>query len=282
MKTERIKIATNTLEILDRGHYTNSKGITISIKDEVKTSIESSFLYTPHALDLLNEKISTILAEIITSTRFDVVNATTLQAAQELSSEGATDILVLNFASAKNPGGGFLNGSQAQEESIARSSGLYPTLLKNSEMYRVNKAHGSCLYTENMIYSPSVPVLKDDDGKLLDSPYLISVITSPAVNSGAIKRNEPENIRKIEPVMIGRIEKVLSVAVAHGHKNIILGAWGCGVFENDPQLIATYFGLHLIEGRFKNKFNRVIFAIKSNDERFIAPFKRLFPNKLSS
>ncbi|MBT1699636.1 TIGR02452 family protein [Fulvivirgaceae bacterium PWU4] len=224
-KTERIQIAKNTLEIIEQGHYTNRKGITISIKEQMQKCIESSIHYAAESFDDVREKIAPILATSKTPTRFDVLDATTLDAAYKLSMEGITDIVGLNFASAKNPGGGFLNGSQAQEESIARSTGLYPCLIKNFEMYQVNRNHGSCLYTDNMIYSPDVPVLKDDDGELLDTPYLLSIITSPAVNAGAIKRNERHNVSQIEPVMISRIEKVLSVALVHCHKNLILGAW---------------------------------------------------------
>lgn len=275
-KTERIQIAKNTLEIIEQGHYTNRKGVTVSIKEPMQKCIESSILYTAVSFEDVGKKIAPILTASKAPTMFDVLDATTLEAAHRLTREGVTDIVALNFASAKNPGGGFLNGSQAQEESIARSSGLYPCLIKNSEMYRINRNHGSCLYTDNMIYSPDVPVLKDDDGELLDAPYLLAIITSPGVNAGAIKRNEPHNVSHIEPVMISRIEKVLSVALVHGHKNIILGAWGCGVFENEPNDIANYFALHLKEGRFKNRFERVIFAIKSKEERFIGPFRRLF------
>jgi uncharacterized protein (TIGR02452 family) len=275
-KTERIQIAKNTLEILEQGHYTNLKGTTISIREPVQKCIESSILYTADLFDDVAKKVAPILAASKTPTRFDVLDATTLEAAHHLTREGITDIIALNFASAKNPGGGFLNGSQAQEESIARSSGVYPCLIKNFEMYQTNRGHGSCLYTDNMIYSPAVPVLKDDDGELLEAPYLLSIITSPAVNAGAIERNEPHNVSQIEPVMISRIEKVLSVALVHSHKNIILGAWGCGVFENEPEDIARYFALHLKEGRFKNQFDRVIFAIKSKEERFISPFRKLF------
>lgn len=275
-KTERIQIAKNTLEIIEQGHLTNPKGITISIKEPMQKCIESSIHYTAESFEDVGKKIAPIPAASKAPTMFDVLDATTLEAAHQLTREGVTDIVALNFASAKNPGGGFLNGSQAQEESIARSSGLYPCLIKNFEMYQTNRNHGSCLYTDNMIYSPGVPVLKDDDGELLDTPYLLSIITSPGVNAGAIKKNEPHNVSQIEPVMISRIEKVLSVALVHGHKNIILGAWGCGVFENEPNDIAHYFALHLKEGRFKNQFERVVFAIKSKEERFIGPFRKLF------
>jgi uncharacterized protein (TIGR02452 family) len=218
-KTERIQIAKNTLDILEAGYYKNAKGITIAIKEEQQKSVEASIHCTDELHENVHNKAMTILSmpEGI-PTRFDVCDATILEAAYQLNNDGAANIVCLNFASAKNPGGGFLNGSQAQEESLARSSGLYPCLIKNFDMYHINRDHGSCLYTDNMIYSPEVPVLKDDDGELLDAPYFLSIITSPAVNAGAIKRNEPENISQIEPVMINRIAKVLSLALAHEHK----------------------------------------------------------------
>jgi len=70
----------------------------------------------------------------------------------------------LNFASAKNPGGGFLGGGSAQEESLARSSGLFPCINQMQQMYETNRAYRSCLYTDHMIYSPRVPVFRDDEG----------------------------------------------------------------------------------------------------------------------
>jgi uncharacterized protein (TIGR02452 family) len=66
------------------------------------------------------------------------------------------------------------------------------------------------------------------------------------------------------------------VALINGHRKIIVGAWGCGVFENNPEDIARYFEFHLKRGRFSNQFERVVFAIKSKEERFITPFKNLF------
>lgn len=172
-----------------------------------------------------------------------------------------------------NPPGGFLGGSQAQEESLARSSGLYPCLTRYMEMYDTNRQYPSCLYTDQMIYSPDVPVLKNDAGMLLDKPYVLSFITSPAVNAGAVQENEPQHIDRIALVMRDRIRKVLSVALHQGHTTLVLGAWGCGVFRNEPRDVAAYFSEHLTNGgMFAHCFERVVFAIKSREERFIAPF----------
>jgi uncharacterized protein (TIGR02452 family) len=281
-KEKRIEIAKSTIRILEEGYYSNRKGTIISIEEALEKCIENSILYRPDLIKSASDKVDSTRAINSNLTRFDVWDGTTLEAASTLWQAGIADIAVLNFASAKNPGGGFLNGSQAQEESIARSSGLYPCLQKHSDMYMINKAYGSCLYSDNMIYSPRVPVFRDDDGNLLDLPYLISIITSPAVNAGAIKRNEPDKLSQIDEVVINRLEKVLSVALLNGHRKIILGAWGCGVFENNPEDIARYFEVHLKSGRFSNQFERVVFAIKSKEARFIAPFKKFFgdPNPI--
>src|SRR4029077_4484905 len=98
-------------------------------------------------------------------------NGTTLAAARQLHEQyGPERIALLNFASARNPGGGFLSGSQAQEESLARASGLYASLSRMTDYYGANRRSKSALYTDHMVYSPLVPVFRDDDDRLLDEP----------------------------------------------------------------------------------------------------------------
>jgi uncharacterized protein (TIGR02452 family) len=188
--------------------------------------------------------------------------------------EGA-GVLALNFASAKHPGGGFLSGSKAQEESLARASGLYACLAPVEHMYEVNRSCATALYTDHIIYSPRVPVFRDDEGNLLDLPYPVSFLTSPAVNVGALKPGEKE---RIENTMLTRMEKLLSVALVHGHSALILGAWGCGVFKNEPAQVAAWFHRHLVEGIFAGAFRQVIFAVLdwSAEQRYIGPFHNQF------
>lgn len=176
----------------------------------------------------------------------------------------------LNFASAKNPGGGFLGGAQAQEESLARSSSLYPSLTANFEMYEYNRRGSSCLYSDWMIYSPKVPVFRNDDGSLIQTPYLVSFLTSPAVNAGVVKQKEAKNINLIEKTNRERARKFLWIANKENHKTLILGAWGCGVFQNDPAEIAQMFN-ELLTGEFKNCFERVIVAIYD-----ISPTRKIY------
>ena len=162
----------------------------------------------------------------------------------------------------KNPGGGFLKGAQAQEESLARSSALYKSLLLCPEYYEFHRRNGSLLYSDRMIYSPDCPVFKQDDGTLLEEPYLVDFITSPAPNAGAILRNRPKDLDLIPEVFYARTTKLLSLAAYHNCDTLILGAWGCGVFRNQPSLVATMFAdLLLANGPFWGRFKKVIFSV---------------------
>ncbi|MEO0601399.1 MAG: TIGR02452 family protein, partial [Myxococcota bacterium] len=88
--------------------------------------------------------------------------------------EGRHDLVLLNFASARNPGGGFINGARAQEEDIARASGLYPCLLQAPVYYDANRETRSLLYTDHLTYSPRVPFVRERNRRLLETPFLAS------------------------------------------------------------------------------------------------------------
>jgi uncharacterized protein (TIGR02452 family) len=122
-----------------------------------------------------------------------------------------------------------------------------------------------------MIYSPRCPVVRDDGGRWLAAPYLVDFITSAAPNAGAILSNEPHNRARIAPIMSERAGKVLALAAHHQGDGLVLGAWGCGVFHNDPQLVASTFFAHLGPGgRFAQCFRHILFAIRdSSQERAI-------------
>jgi len=179
-----------------------------------------------------------------------------------VSKDPSLDIVALNFASAKNPGGGFLKGSLAQEESIASSSALYSCLIQPrvSAYYDENRKDRTCLYTHHIIYSSKVPVFRDDNFVLLEQPYCCSFITSPAVNTG--HASERVGVERVKETIIERIDRVLGVAVENNHSVIVLGAWGCGVFANDTGTVASYFRYYLnASGKYGKAFSRVVFAI---------------------
>jgi uncharacterized protein (TIGR02452 family) len=197
---------------------------------------------------------------------------TTLEAARRLIAEGHRPA-VLNFASATDPGGGFLGGARAQEEYLARSSGLY-ACIKDNAMYAFHRSRRDHLYTNYAIYSPDVPVFRSDDGSLLDEPYTVGIITCPAVNAG---RLAPERRGEIGPAMWLRVLKVLSIGVEHAHDSIVLGAWGCGAFGNDAGEMAELFR-RALEENFKGAYRQVVFAILdgSRDRRSIGSFQEAF------
>jgi uncharacterized protein (TIGR02452 family) len=139
-------------------------------------------------------------------------------------------------------------------------------------MYQFHMWNYDPIYSNYAIYSPVVPVFRDDDGVLLEEPYTVAIITSPAVNAAKLAETRRG---EIAPAMWQRILKVLAIGILHGHDSIILGAWGCGAFGNDPNEIAALFERALREN-FKGAYRRVVFAILdwSDEKRFIGPFQR--------
>ena len=253
-RTRRLELAQETLTILDTGRYRAPSGRTVSVTNALQAAVTGTKLYQPDSFPA-----QTVSPALFAETHVEVTGETTLEAAERLAGFRP---LCLNFASAKNPGGGFLSGSQAQEESLARSSGLYATLLPMTEMYEYNRQLGTSLYSDFMIYSPSVPVFRRDDGTLLEVPSLASFITAPAVNAGAVEKNEPQNVKFIGSTMATRLNKLLAVAQTYGHTTLVLGAWGCGVFGNAPSVVAQLFADALgPNGAFHNRFERIIYAV---------------------
>ncbi|MHA1763445.1 MAG: TIGR02452 family protein [Promethearchaeota archaeon] len=278
---ERIKIAQETLSILRQGYYYGTRETRIDIKKELTHSINNSILYTPLNIDKVFKQRDSLfkIKNPQHETIFEIKNESTLHSAWRLSNEKVyKNITCLNFASATNPGGGFLKGSQAQEESLARATGLYPCIAQIKEMYEANKKYHSPLYLDYIIYSPHVPVIRDDDGMLLDNPYFISHITAPAVNAKAVFKYHKSEISKIRSTIINRIKKILSIAFINDTDALILGAWGCGVFGNNPKDVSNYFKSYLREGIFRNRFKKVVFAIldRTSNLKYLSPFKKAF------
>ena len=270
---QRKKIAEDTLQIIRQGFFLTPDKTKITIQAKQDFAIANTKCYTPEESDhLINKRVP---IKIPQPTQIEVNRETTLNATRQLIAAGYSDVVCLNFASAKNPGGGFLGGAQAQEESIARSSGLYPCLLKVPDYYNSNRNMKSCIYTDHMIYSPSVPIFKNEEGENLCELVCTGVITAPAVNAGVVRQREPGKVALIGPIMKRRIEKVLAIALENGHQTIVLGAWGCGVFRNDPDEMAQYFK-EVIDTKFKDEFRKIVFAVYSRNERFVQPFLREF------
>ncbi len=259
-RTSRMELAKQTVEIIEQGHYTTAKGRFVDISERLRTCLDATQFVPPEELERLRQDVLASPPEG-TVTTLEVANETTLADIARVLAEGHRPVAVLNFASARNPGGGFLNGSQAQEESLARSSGLYASLLRAPEYYERHRTSPSLLYSHAMILSPGCPVIRDDDGTLLEEPQLVTFITSAAPNAGAALDHRPEEVPHIPEVFRRRCEYVLALAAAHGSKHLVLGAWGCGVFRNDPAVVVAAFINHLRHGAWSGRFEGVVFSV---------------------
>ncbi|THG94680.1 hypothetical protein EW026_g6836 [Hermanssonia centrifuga] len=223
--------------------------------------------------------------------RITLCEVSTLEGARLLANDHAgkpslPKIGILNFASAKKVGGGFRSGAQAQEESIARSSTLYPSLMTRvaQEFYtHHNKDPKGGYYSHAMVYSPNVVLFRDDQGGWVE-PLTVDVLTSPAVNAGVVRQTlrgrvsgdaEEERITK---VMKERMARILFLFETQGVKNIVLGSFGTGVFRNDVPTVADLWGQLLLEKdtRFQQSFDQVMFAVlgRQTFEQFETVFTR--------
>ena len=201
-------MAAETMAIIAAGRYRSPGGRDVELGASVRAAVAGTRLYRP------GEVMPAPVPDDPAAPTTAVTNETSLAAARRLGAGAAC----LVFASAKHPGGGFLSGAQAQEESIARASALYPCQQAASEFYDYHRRQGDLRYSDRVIYSPGVPA-----------------------------------------VLAARAERVLAVAAAHGHRELVLGAWGCGVFRNDPAVVAATFAGCL--ARARGLFDHVVFAV---------------------
>ena len=187
------------------------------------------------------------------------------------------DPFVMNFANAHKAGGGFRLGANAQEEALCRCSTLYASITSETakEMYHYNNTHLSAVESDYMIYSPEVWVFRGEGCILRSVPFRASVITVPAPNRRGAALFASN--KKIAEAMTGRIRIMLAIAAKHGHKNLVLGAWGCGAFGNKPDEVAGYFRKILVDEGYGRLFDNVCFAVYGKEDgRNYLCFKNTF------
>jgi uncharacterized protein (TIGR02452 family) len=242
-------MAAETMAIIEAGRYRSAGGSDVDLGTSIEAAVAGTRLYLP------GQEVPVPPPRTAGRLVTEVTNETSISAARRLGADAAC----LVFASARKPGGGFLSGAQAQEESIARSSALYPCQQAAGEFYEFHRHQKDLRYSDRIIYSPGVPVFRADDGALLDEPHAVSFLTAAAPNLGAIMTSQPQAAAGVPGVLASRTERVLAVAAAHGHRKLVLGAWGCGVFRNDPAVVAAVFAAALAQAR--QRFDHVVFAV---------------------
>lgn len=264
-------IADDNQRFIANGYYDHPATGRVSIADAVRAAADATRV---HVHDPLAERLADNRA-----TTFEVASESSLGAAQRRHEQGGGVIGVLNFASARNPGGGYLNGAQAQEEAVCRCSALYSCLLRVPEFYTAHRASADLRYSDRVISSPAVAVFRDDQLRLLPAPYPVTFLTCAAPNTGQLAQRAPELVAGIPELLIVRAERVLAVAAWSQVDDLVLGAWGCGVFRNSPSDVASAFASHLGPGgRFAGTFDRVVFAVydRTRDQSTLTAFRAVF------
>ena len=184
-----------------------------------------------------------------------VVNLDTVSAITEYSKLGK--VCAINMASYKRPGGGVERGARAQEECLFRCSNLFDVISK--DFYPLNE--NECLYTERALF------FKDKDYEWMETVEC-DIITSAALRLAGVVTDkgivgyEPEN-EKVNYDWMTREKIRLMCSVPHtkGSNILILGAWGCGVFNNDPTKMANFFKDVLIGEGYSSLYDKVVFAV---------------------
>jgi uncharacterized protein (TIGR02452 family) len=178
---------------------------------------------------------------------------------------------VLNFASATNPGGGVEKGASAQEECLCRVSTLYPCLADQkmrTSFYTPHRKNGNTLHNDDIIYTPNVLVIKDDDHNLLSEPFSVDIISCAAPNlrerpSNQYNTGDTIKVQISDNELLAlhekRARKIFSSAIANGVEILILGAFGCGAFQNNPHIVAQAYKNVLPD--FAHYFHTIEFAI---------------------
>ncbi len=265
-RTIAAALGRSAVQAAERGYYISQTGTKVDWSSDVQTAISGKISIPPNAP--LPSHASTQFPE----TRVQVSNETTLGASRPLVNAGLRP-LALNFANGVHPGGGFLGGARAQEEALCRSSALYHTLV-GDQMYPDHRLRSRKDSSDWAIYSPRVPVFRSDDGSELEHPWLLDFITCAAPYAPDILQPEAGDLLQ------RRIHRVLAISQAYAHTALVLGAWGCGAFENDTHRTALDFRKAL-EGEFSGAFSDVVFAITdwSTERRFLGPFRDVFTSQ---
>ncbi len=273
-RQQRKHLAASTLEVLRTGQVGDW---------DISECLDSSKQKTSSYPENHNISVQSLRpVKESTRTEIRVFNMTTIAAAKQLLLEETEDavasVAALNFASAVNPGGGFLDGSVAQEESLAMNSGLY-ACLNGDLMYEhhwKNRNYG--IYSDWAIFSPDVPVFRNEvDGSLLDAPWLCSIVSCPCINAGVAQKHMNLSKGQMRDLLEKRMRRMLIVLAAHHDGNVVLGAWGCGVFKNDPAVIASIFSELLQDKLFANRWPKIIFAVLDKENgRAIRAFESAF------
>lgn len=291
MSQDNIAILNNTLEILKwRRYRVNGRVVKLKLK---RKQMEEAAFFPPETIDRLN--ISGIFQNPGTAGRccYSCENMDSFSLARIRETETAPlrslkdkPVLVLNMANPVNPGGGVRRGARAQEEDLCRRSSLLLSLegRRAASYYESNRFLYSDMGTDAVMIHPRVEVFREADGRLLDETFIVSVMTcaAPYLRYGMEALSMP--VQQYQELFYRRIIGMLKTAAFSGYRYLVLGAFGCGAFNNDAHIVSDLFyrALKNFESdgqRQGDVFRRVDFAVldRSAAQYNYLEFKRNFP-----
>ena len=277
MNSNNIAMLQDTLNILEKGFYqfegkimplqlshSQMEEVKVYLPRDVKRICESKDFEHVHVLGRCGYGCEN-------SDSFTLARKRTEQFSYDLKRKGAKPILVLNLANPVNPGGGVRRGANAQEEDLCRKSSLLISLesMKARAYYDYNRSLNTYMGSDAVMIHPQVEIIKDEDGSLLPETVVVAVMTCAA----PMLRNGLEGLtqRQYEAMVYNRITGMLKVAAYLGYRHLILGAFGCGAFQNDARVVSDLFYKALKEFDFdgmkeKDMFRRIDFAVLCRSE----------------
>ncbi|MBP3609750.1 MAG: TIGR02452 family protein [Lachnospiraceae bacterium] len=237
------------------------------LKAAIQNSLSNQKIYKEQ------EKVRETTGQSYVTTEIKVSGKRSLEAAKEYKGK---KVCVHNFASATNPGGGVTRGSSAQEECLCRCSTLYFNLNTSScwnDFYKPHRALNNPVYNDDCIYTPEVVVFKSDAAvpELLPEKewYKVDVITaaapnlrerpSNAMNPAAGNKKAVVSRKELLELHLKRGRRILDIARENGNEVVILGAFGCGAFQNPPEVVAECYKQLMKE--YAGVFETVEFAV---------------------
>ena len=273
------QIFAETVEIVEGGGYETKTGVVVELPND-KAMRDGSVLYQQE-LPMVGE------TDYKGTTSIKVLEQDCIVVAKGMLERGYNPA-VLNLASSWSPGGGVVQGSRAQEESIFRRTNLYRSLYQfahggKPDMFATKPEpidlKKTPHYKEHLdyhfggIYTPGATVFRASNFELFQKPFQMSFITVAAIKepvltpTGHLTDADKDQTRD-------KIRTILRIGLKHGHDCLVLGALGCGAYGNPPADVARLFHEVIEEDEFRDKYKMIVFAILG--QRCFVPFRKEF------
>ena len=245
---DNIGLLNDTLKIVEKGYY--RKGIKKVSLSYSSKELRDAIVYLPKDVEVIrNNPTCNAPVKMGSRCQFGVSNSDSFSIVtdpytQKFYTElrkDKTPFLVLNFANSVSPGGGVRRGARAQEEDLCRKSTLLLSLESNcaEPYYLYHRANNPYLASDAMILSPYVEIIRDENNDLLDEPIKVAVLTCAAPN--LMMGNQGLTEKQLEDLLYQRIQGIIAMAASLNYNKLVLGAWGCGAFRNDANMVAKLF-----------------------------------------